>query len=423
MSRDDLREMFADLAADVSRAELARAAVAGAARIRRRRRVVAGASAVMLASALAAVAWWSPVGPPPAVTTTPTATARPSGAIRSDLVPYTIRTEADAVPYWPGSLQPPVDAPSLADAPLSHATVLVMPFREQPRRMYVYGEGLVNGGSGSGTFHWARLDVDLATTGENAVGFPMDRNSLGPMGRHAAFPQPDAVVVVDIRTGAVDRIAAPGPNRQVTWLPDGNHVLVSSEARTWLINITTRTRVEAAVPGYAVTPLVGGATGLTALTRGEGDGPPVLRRYDDAGLAERDSHVVDDTPARPYSLAILLGRGWRYGNLIAHTATARPGGASADVVAVIDDRTAVVTHVLALAGAKERFGRGCCTVVGWAGAGDDVLIGGIEGLLRWRLSTGEVTRLSDPGFVIVSVAPMGCDWTITVNRVTASCTT
>jgi hypothetical protein len=83
----------------------------------------------------------------------------------------------------------------------------------------------------------------------------------------------------------------------------------------------------------------------------------------------------------------------------------------------------VVTHVLALAGAKERFGRGCCTVVGWAGAGDDVLIGGIEGLLRWRLSTGEVTRLSDPGFVIVSVAPTGCDWTITVNRVTASCTT
>jgi len=45
-----------------------------------------------------------------------------------------------------------------------------------------------------------------------------------------------------------------------------------------------------------------------------------------------------------------------------------------------------------------------------------------DGLLRWDLATGSVTRLSRPGAGTVSVAPGGCDWSITIDHVTAACT-
>jgi hypothetical protein len=45
-----------------------------------------------------------------------------------------------------------------------------------------------------------------------------------------------------------------------------------------------------------------------------------------------------------------------------------------------------------------------------------------EGLLRWHLPTGAVRRLSPWGAGRLSVAPTGCDWTITIDHITSACT-
>ena len=423
MSRDDLREMFADLAEEVPEARLAEAAVAGARRVRRRRRLIAGAAVAVLATTVGAVAWSSPENVPPGGTHG-SASASAASKIRIDRLPVPIAGERDAGPYWPRWLTPPSDAPLLADAPLSHAVLLAMPLPVgvgAPLRVYAYGEGSVNGGSGDGKFGWVRLDVNLLRTLDQAgiAGSPVVPNSLGPLGRRAAFPQRDGVLIVDLIEGGVELISVPGLNTDVTWLPDGRHLLVSSPTGTWLVDVETSTVVKARARGGDVTPLVGGASGLTALTDGVSDGPPMLRFYDDAGLVERDSRPVDARPAGPYQFGFLVGRGWRYGNLIARAAAGRPDTDVGYFVAVVDDRTAGVTNVLDIGARRDA---GCCTALGWSGAGDDVLITtDTEGLLRWHLPTGTVTRLSAPVSGIVSVAPMGCDWTITVDNITAEC--
>jgi hypothetical protein len=45
------------------------------------------------------------------------------------------------------------------------------------------------------------------------------------------------------------------------------------------------------------------------------------------------------------------------------------------------------------------------------------------GLLEWDLPSGAVMRLTEGVAGAVSVAPSGCDWTITIGGITASCTT
>jgi hypothetical protein len=424
MSRDDLRDLFADLAEDVAGARLADSAVAGARRVRRRRRIVASAALAVAATTVAAVAFWSPEAAPPAGTVVPPSmTGQPDASIRIDRLPDTIPGDRDSGSYWPRSLTPPTDAPVLATTPLSHAVLLAMPLQTgigAPLRVYAYGEGSVNGGSGDGRFRWVRLDVNLLKTLDEAgtAGWPVDHNSLAPMGRRAAFPQRDGVLLVDLTDGGVDVIPVPGFNEDVTWLPNGKHVLVSSRTETWLVNVETRTVVKAKAQGGAVTPLVGGASGLTTLTDSRTNGPTMLQVYDDGGLVERGSRPVDGHAAGPYQFGFLIGRGWRYGNLIAQAAASRPDSDVGDFVAVVDDRTDGVTHVLDIGARRDR---GCCTAVGWSG-GDDVLVNDTEGLLRWHLPTGAVTRLSAPVRGIVSVAPTGCDWSITIDQVTSACT-
>lgn len=58
---------------------------------------------------------------------------------------------------------------------------------------------------------------------------PVVHGSLRPDGELAAFPQPDAVVVVDLSSGESQIFAVPGPNMRVLWLPDGHDVLVSRD--------------------------------------------------------------------------------------------------------------------------------------------------------------------------------------------------
>jgi hypothetical protein len=283
----------------------------------------------------------------------------------------------------------------------------------------------VNGGSGDGSFRWVRLNVNLSFTreagGNRAV--PLDLNSLGPRGERAAFAQPDAVVVVDLRTAEVDRIPLPGLNEDVTWLTDGRYLLVSGgETGTWLVNVESGKRVQAAAKGYDVTPLVGGASFLTSLHLPDAGAPPVLGFYDDPGLTHMVDRVVDAGRAAPYRIDYLMPRGWRSAHRIAQA----PGGAAGpqygEFVLIIDDRTAAVSRILDLGPLHTK---GCCSVLGWIGADTVLIHSGRDGLLRWELTTGGVARLSRPSSpapTTVSVAPNGCDWSIKVDGITSACT-
>jgi hypothetical protein len=418
MSREDLHAMFAELAEDVSQPLLVAPVVARAARLRRRRLAVTCAALVVFVVTVASLALGGPKGTViPAATpnaTQPDAT----GSARFDRLPATLATDSEAAPYWPGSANPPANAPSLAGAPISHAVMLYSPPSGGAKAapVYVYGEGSINGGSGSGSFHWARIDVDLSDTrdagGNRAPA--LDQNSLGPMGASAAFAQTDSVVIVNLTTAAVDRIPLPGLNEDVTWLVDGRHVLVSSATQTWLVDTRTRSVTPAAANGATVTALVGGASGLTTLTvSGAGTPPLVLRLYDDGGLVERSHRTIDTDTAAPYRIAELRPRGWRDGNLIAQAAS----GPTGEFVAVIDDRTSDITHVLDLNGG------GGGRVLGWMNSDVVLVHTDRDGLLKWQLTTGTVTRLTNPTTGSLSIAPAGCDWTVTIADVTASCIT
>ncbi|WBB73643.1 hypothetical protein O7602_28950 [Micromonospora sp. WMMD1128] len=85
----------------------------------------------------------------------------------------------------------------------------------------------------------------------------------------------------------------------------------------------------------------------------------------------------------------VYGRGWQRGDRIAQagwttTGTMRGG----EGVAVVDARTAAVTHLLDLG--RDDLGKGCCQVLGWSADGAVLFRYDVRGLARWRPETGEV---------------------------------
>jgi hypothetical protein len=412
VSRDDLRTMLADLAEDINQTRPTVPDVVQAIRARRRRRVVVGAAVMVAVTSSAGVAVWRPLAAPSVPVASPSADTTNGATLRIDRPGLPAAVDPAMGPYWPGALPPPT-VPRLAVAPLSHAVLLFRPDSPETAPVYAYGEGTVRGGSGDGRFRWTRLDIGLSSIMDAAGNrfSPLGPNSLGPKGVVAAFPQPDSVVVVRIRTGEVARIAVPGRNESLTWLPDGVHLLVSSRERTYLVNVETRRWEPAIAPAGAVAPLVGSGSGVLTLAP-SGD-QPLLRRYDDGGLAQRDERTVDLTP---YRGSELVGRGWRHGGRLAQTLRVLDSASGRAVVAVVDEQSARVTHVLDLAGTDAE----CCTVAGWANR-TDVLVLTSAGLLTWHLATGTVTRLTEPLAGGVSVAPTGCGWSVAVGGVTSSC--
>jgi hypothetical protein len=441
LSREALRHMLADMADDITSAPPVDAAIAHAIRVRRRRRAFLGASVAVVLLSTAGVAWWHQDGRGSAPFGPTGDSARPTSGpadetfgpdapnlARLDRLPARLTKQPDTRGQWPDPLDPPAGAPTLAAAPISHAVLLTTPTTigsDSNVVIYAYGEGAVNGGSGDGRFHWARLPVNLGLTrdasGDRAM--PLDTNSLGPMGLRAAFPQPDFLVTVDIVTGTVKRIPVPGLNESVSWLPDGVHVLVSSGTGTRLVDVVAGTVVSAAADGRTVTPLVGGGSGLTTVTMdGSAGGYPVVRSYDDGGLVERSHLTVGMGAPTHYRIADLALRGWRMHDSIAQVASGPADGpARGTFLVVINVSTGKVTHLLDLGPGRTA---GCCAVLGWAN-GDDVLVRtDREGLLKWHLPDGSVTLLADrPTDSVISIAPTGCDWRLTISGVTTVCTT
>ncbi len=400
MSREDLSAMLTELADEVQPQPQAARAWAKARHVRRRRAVIGAAAAVLLVATTMALVQLPRVADKPVDTPTPT----PTGMARIDKLPATIPAAADAAPYWPSSLNPPADAPTFQEAPLSHAVLLFQPESAGP--IYAYGEGSINGGSGNGQFQWVRVAEsleDVRDAGGNR-STPVDLNSLGPMGESAAFAQTDELVVVNLIDGTTQRTQLSGFNEDVTWLPDRRHLFVTAGTQTWL-TATDHVVGPVAVSGWDVTPLVGAALGLTTMSIAESGAPLVVRRYDDEGRAEISNFEVDQASAAGYRVSYLAPRGWREGNLIAQAASGQVDNHPGDFVIVVDDRPEAVTHVLDLGDGRNKL---CCAVVGWEGAETVLVRTDQDGVLRWHLPTGTVTRLTASAPGALSIAPMGC---------------
>jgi hypothetical protein len=422
MSHDQLHGLLAELGEDVSQAQVAQAALARAERIRRRRAVI-GAGVAVLVVAAGTVLAWSRFSAAPASNT--------GSPIQStvDHLPAVIPTDPDAAGYWPAPLDPPADAPPVTSRPLSHAVLLFLPAGaangSQIRYAYAYGEGSRDGGSGNGVFGWVRVQVDLAVTygADGRTMIPVGAGSLSPDGKRAAFAQPDAVVLVSLTNGERTRIPVPGPNEDLSWLVDNERMFVSSASVTWLLDLTTTSRVRVPVAGGKLTPLVGGGSGQTTLTLPPGQ-PPLITVYDDAGTKQLDRLSVDLAGA---TVTALDGHGRRYGNLIAQAVTARVGSSSHVLVLVVNYGSGQVTRVLDLGPGRLDD---CCLVtsIGPAGVnGSDAGLVGLytrqEGLLSWRLSDGTVTRLTPPAAGILALSAGGCNWQLTIGDITSSCVT
>jgi hypothetical protein len=426
MSGDDLRTLFTDLADEVSTKDLATVAAVEATRVRRRRRAIVASAlalAVVTAGATLGLTYWqavnSPTAPAGSAAATPTRNTANQGAL--DYLPSTLDTDPQAVPYWPATLRPAVNAPILRADTVAHAVLLFTPYTggDGPPPIYAYAANSINGGSGDGTFGWYRVPVTLTDTrdaGGNRAQ-PLDPGSLAPDGARAAFAQLDEVIVVDLRTAKVDRIPLPGLNEDVVWLTDSDHLLVSSATKTSLVSTRAHTTAPVPVSGWQVAALVGGGGGLTTLSVGDsGRQSPLVRWYDDGGLAQTEQRFI----ASPATISTLSPRGWRYGDLIAQAGSGHIDGGPVDFVVVADAKQGIVARILDLGPGRNK---GCCATLGWRNPSSVLVYTEQEGLLTWDVSNGKILRLVPPAPGALSIATMGCDWTVTIEGRTASCVT
>ena len=214
-----MRELFEDLAEEASRPrqdEAAERAWARAARVRRQRAIVGAAAAVLLL-AMPLTAALRPSGPAnvrpqPAAIRTVNADGLIVDRPPADLV-------AQAPPRWPESLEPLADGRSSG---VGRATLLYAPSDLGPA--YLWGLGSSPLDPGMVTPRWFRLDQSFLTA------TPV----LGPGGRRLAFADDAGYSVVDLATGIVTHTPMIGPNKSVTWLPDGERLLVTVGPGTYL---------------------------------------------------------------------------------------------------------------------------------------------------------------------------------------------
>ncbi|MGH3453911.1 MAG: hypothetical protein ACRDP2_05810 [Nocardioidaceae bacterium] len=214
-------------------------------RVRRRRRQVGIASSFVVVVTLAGIGGIAidaqterDGNPPPADETTPPPSVSTESAPSLDFADIqTIQPREmvwENLPWRDTALPQvlPTDvaaAPTLSNDPIDHAVALVG------------GPGSTVGVVGDDG-QLRRLDgVSLERTRDPA-GYrssPVKQGSLTPDGSVAAFPQPDALVVVDLADGSSQRLDLPGFNTRVVWSPDRQHILVGREGGpSSLVDIT-----------------------------------------------------------------------------------------------------------------------------------------------------------------------------------------
>ncbi|MBB5782882.1 hypothetical protein [Nonomuraea jabiensis] len=233
------------------------------------------------------------------------------------------------------------------------------------------------------------LDVKLRDSVDSAGngGTPLKPNSLSPDGTMAAFPQKDAVVVVDLVIGQARRYPVPGFNEVVLWR--GEQLLVEQEEANYLLDLATGKARQQAYKGFTG---VAGFRDLRIVSPGEGGRTVIQEGGSEVTL---DVRGITDEGSMP--VGVLGNHGWQRGDLVARSASAHDQAEKADVVVVADADTGRVLRTLLLPwgdGPGMRCGKGGCPVRGWIGQ-DTVIIESGDRLLGWNIGTGALSRVAE----------------------------
>jgi hypothetical protein len=243
-----------------------------------------------------------------------------------------------------------------------------------------------------------RLDVALDWTTDplKRISPPLRPASLSPDGRLAAFPQQDALVVVDLRTGRPASFKIPGSNLDVVW-PDARTVLVGQAGATFAVDIVNG-QVTPAAGRFVMADTAAGAP-LLELPVDIGSGL-TLREWLPSEAAPRHVIPVDQSQVAPYVVTGWSGPASRSGGVVARVGTARSStGAAVPVVAAVD-RNGVMARLLVLDGHRT----GCCAVVGWLDAHTVAVRMDRSTLVAWDVRDGRTGSLAPslPGTVAFS---------------------
>ncbi|MFI6904839.1 hypothetical protein ACIBKY_26490 [Nonomuraea sp. NPDC050394] len=224
------------------------------------------------------------------------------------------------------------------------------------------------------------LDDSTDLAGEGATR--LNPNALAPEGTRAAFPQKDAVVVVDLVIGQTFRYPVPGFNEVVLWR--GEQLLVEQEKANYLLDLATGKVRRQPYKGFTG---VAGYRDLRIVSPEEG-GWTVL---EERGSGEVQLDVRNLTDGGGMPVGVLGSHGWQRDDLVARSAPARPGLAQgADVVVVADIASGRVVRTLLL----PSCGKGGCPVRGWVGH-ETVIVESGDLLLGWNISTGALSRVAE----------------------------
>lgn len=413
-TEEEVRVLLEEAAAGIAEPDMADASWTRGRSIRRRRRrrTAFAAGAVVVAVAAAAVL----TGPPGGRTDTPV------GPTQSPSVNRTVPSTGtiSGMPYWvapePGGerflnridtplgdlLKPPDrQLDSMRVKPVIRVAAVVLrpiPNTEKfkPAVLSTYGR-------------WAESPVELEMTrnSEGDKSLPLDATAVSRNGERIAFPQPNAVVVLDATTGEETAIQLPSATiENVAWLPTGDRILASGDGEAFLVSVG---------PGESAVRLavVEDPRAVTAPFALDLEGSvPVLTRYDVSGertVAQYLSTPVSQWYGQSFTAGALVARSFFSQKVEA--LAGRTVSESPQMVAVVEAAPGAPTKLLILddrTDTTHRF-KGCCSVLGWY---DDrtVLLESRSGrdgwILGWDIRSGQLRRVAELGVDAVAIGPI-----------------